>query len=86
MLSEWKEPRINEDIQLILHLSDLAKTGDWYLYLDHTKIRVYKCELAPLQAAQAPTYQDIRSGIYPKDDKLRQCSLRVIQKETTIED
>jgi hypothetical protein len=47
MLSGWKEPRINEEIQRILHLSDLAKTGDWYLYQDHTEIRVYGCELPP---------------------------------------
>jgi hypothetical protein len=42
-----KEPRINEEIQRILHLSDLAKTGDWYLYQDHTEIRVYRCEMPP---------------------------------------
>jgi hypothetical protein len=47
MLSGRKEPRINKEIQRILHLSDLAKTGDWYLYQDHTEIRVYGCELAP---------------------------------------
>jgi hypothetical protein len=45
MLSGRTEPRINEEIQRILHLSDLAKTGDWYLYQDHTEIRVYGCEL-----------------------------------------
>jgi hypothetical protein len=28
MLSGRPEPRINEEIQRILHLSDLAKTGD----------------------------------------------------------
>jgi hypothetical protein len=32
MLSGRQEPRINEEIQWILHLSDLAKIGDWYLY------------------------------------------------------
>jgi hypothetical protein len=47
MLSGRPEPRINEDIQRILHLSDLAKTGDWYLYQNHIEIRVYGCELAP---------------------------------------
>jgi hypothetical protein len=30
MLSGRPEPRINEEIQRILHLSYLAKTGDWY--------------------------------------------------------
>jgi hypothetical protein len=39
--------RINEEIQRILHLSDLVKMGDWYLYQDHTEIKVYGCELAP---------------------------------------
>jgi hypothetical protein len=48
MLSGRQEPRINEEIQRILHLSDLAKTGDWYLYQNHTEIRIYGCELAPL--------------------------------------
>jgi hypothetical protein len=47
MLSGRKEPRINEEIQRLLHLSDLAKTGDWYLYQDHTEIRIYGCELPP---------------------------------------
>jgi hypothetical protein len=47
MLNEWEEPRINEEIQRILHLSDLAKTRDWYLYQDHTEIRVYGCDLTP---------------------------------------
>jgi hypothetical protein len=32
MLSGRPEPRINEEIQRVLHLSDLAKTGDWFLY------------------------------------------------------
>jgi hypothetical protein len=57
MLSGRKEPRINEEIQRILHLSDLAKTGDWYLYKDHTEIRVYGCELAPYKL---PKYLPIR--------------------------
>jgi hypothetical protein len=44
---ERPEPRINEEIQRILHLLDLAKTGDWYLYQDHIEIIVYGCELSP---------------------------------------
>jgi hypothetical protein len=47
MLSGRPDPRINEEIHRILHLSDLAKMGDWYLYQDHTEIRVYGCELDP---------------------------------------
>jgi len=47
MLSGTMELRINEEIQRVLHLSDLAKTGDCFLYQNHTEIRVYGCELAP---------------------------------------
>jgi hypothetical protein len=57
MLSGRKEPRINEEIQRILHLSYLAKTGDWYLYKDHTEIKVYGCEMAPYKL---PKYFPIR--------------------------
>jgi hypothetical protein len=57
MLSGRKKPQINEEVHIILHLSDLAKTGDWYLYLDHTKIRIYGCEL-PLY--KMPKYFPIR--------------------------
>jgi hypothetical protein len=57
MLSGRPEPRINEEIQRILHLSDLAKTGDWYLYQNHTEIRVYGCELAPYKL---PKYVPVR--------------------------
>jgi hypothetical protein len=32
MLSGRPEPRINEEIQRILHLLDFAKMRDWYLY------------------------------------------------------
>jgi hypothetical protein len=51
------EPRINEEVQRILHLSDLAKTGDWYLYQNHTEIRVYGCELPTIQL---PKYLPVR--------------------------
>ena len=47
MLSGRPEPRINEEIQRVLHLSDIAKTEDSFLYQNHTEIRVYGCELAP---------------------------------------
>jgi hypothetical protein len=47
ILSDRLEPRINEVIQRVLHLSDLTKTGDWFLYRNHTEIRVYGCKLAP---------------------------------------
>jgi hypothetical protein len=57
ILSGRPEPRINEEIQRILHLSDLAKTGDWYLYQNHTEIRVYGCELA---SYKLPKYLPMR--------------------------
>jgi hypothetical protein len=57
MLSGRPKPRINEEIQRILHLSDLEKTGDWYLYQNHIEIRVYGCELAPYKL---PKYLVVR--------------------------
>jgi hypothetical protein len=57
MLSGRQEQRINEEIQRILHLSDLTKMGDWYLYQNHTEIRIYGCELAPYKL---PKYLPVR--------------------------
>jgi hypothetical protein len=57
MLSGRTKPRINEEIQRILHLSYLAKIGDHYLYQDHIEIRVYRCELSPYKL---PKYLPIR--------------------------
>jgi hypothetical protein len=47
MLNDRPEPRINDEVHRILHLSDHTKTGDWYLYQNHTEIRVYGCEFTP---------------------------------------
>jgi hypothetical protein len=57
MLSGRLEPRINDEVQRILHLSDHTKTGDWYLYQDHTEIIIYGCELAPYKL---PKYLHVR--------------------------
>jgi hypothetical protein len=57
MLSGRQEPRINEEIQIILHLSDLSKTRYWYLYRNHTEIRIYGCELVPYKL---PKYFPVR--------------------------
>ena len=57
MLGGRPEPRINDEVQRILHLSDQTKTGDWYLYQDYTEIRVYGCELAPYKL---PKYFSVR--------------------------
>jgi hypothetical protein len=57
MLGDRPEPRITDEVQRILHLSDNIKTGDWYLYQDHTDIRVYGCKLAPYKL---PKYLPVR--------------------------
>ena len=44
-------------VQRILHLSEDAKIGDWYLYQNHSEIRVYGCELA---AYKLPRYVPVR--------------------------
>jgi len=41
------QPKINEEVKRILHLTDQAKTRDWYLYQNYIEISVYGCELAP---------------------------------------
>jgi hypothetical protein len=57
MLSGRHEPRINDEVQRILHFSDNTKMSDWYFYQDYTKIRVYRCELAPYKL---PKYLPVR--------------------------
>ena len=47
VLNSSAEPRISEEIKVILHLTEQAKTRDWYLYHNYTEIRVYGCDLAP---------------------------------------
>jgi hypothetical protein len=46
------KPQINEEVQRILHLSDNAKTGDWFLYQNHTENRVFGCKLAPYKLSR----------------------------------
>jgi hypothetical protein len=57
MLSGMPEPRVNDEVRRVLHLSENAKTGDWYLYQNHSEIRVYGCELAPFKL---PRYIPVR--------------------------
>ena len=47
LLNKVETPRINEETKRILQLSENCKTGDWYLYKDHTEIIVYGALLAP---------------------------------------
>jgi hypothetical protein len=57
MLSGVPEPRVNDEVRRVLHLSENTKTGDWYLYKNHSEIRVYGCELAPFKL---PKYMPVR--------------------------
>jgi hypothetical protein len=57
MLSGRPEPRINDEVQRILHLLENTKTGDWYLYQNHTEVRVFGCKLAPYKL---PKYVSVR--------------------------
>jgi hypothetical protein len=57
MLGGRHEPQINDEVHKVLHLSDNTKTGDWYLYKDYTKIKVYGCDLAPYKL---PKYLPVR--------------------------
>jgi len=47
LLMKAPPPRITYEMQKLLQLSKSYKVGDWYLYQDHTMIRVYDCELCP---------------------------------------
>lgn len=47
MLIGIPPPRISDDVKTILQLSKQYKIGDWYLYPNHTEIRVYGCQLPP---------------------------------------
>jgi hypothetical protein len=38
MLSGVPEPRVNDEVRRVLHLLESAKTGDWYLYQNHSEI------------------------------------------------
>jgi len=50
-------PRISADIRRVLQLSKQYKVGDWYLYQNHTEIRIYGCKLAPYKL---PRYLPMR--------------------------
>ena len=47
MLLGSPPPRISADIRRVLQLSKQYRVEDWYLYQNHTEIRIYGCELAP---------------------------------------
>jgi len=57
MLLGSPPPRISENIKRVLQLSKEYKVGDWYFYQNHTKIRIYGCELPPYKL---PRYLPMR--------------------------
>ncbi len=47
MLTYSTQPRISTEIKRVLQLANNSRVGDWYLYQNHTEIRIYGCELPP---------------------------------------
>jgi len=47
MVTSTIQPRISQEINRELQLAKKSKVGDWYLYQNHTEIRVYGYQLAP---------------------------------------
>ena len=50
-------PRISAYMRRVLQLSKQYRVGDWYLYQNHTEIRIYGCDLAPYKL---PRYLPMR--------------------------
>lgn len=44
--------RSSADIRRVLQLSKQYKVRGWYLYQNHTEIRIYCCELAPYKISR----------------------------------
>lgn len=57
MLLGSPPPKVSADIRRVLQLSKQYRVGDWYLYQNHTKIRIYGYELAPYKL---PRYLPMR--------------------------
>lgn len=57
LLKRSPPPRLSYDIQKTLQMSKSYKIGDWYLYQNHTVIRIYGCELCPYKL---PRYVPMR--------------------------
>ena len=57
MLNNNIQPIISEEIKRVLQLSEHSRTGDWYLYQNHTEIRVYGSNLLPYKL---PKYLPMR--------------------------
>jgi len=63
LLMNSPPPRISCDMQKVLQLSKNYKIRDWYLYEDHTVIRIYGCELCPFRLPKYVPHEDICLGI-----------------------
>jgi len=57
LLKRTPPARLSRDMQKILQLSRSYKIGDWYLYQNHSVIRIYGCELCPYRL---PKYVPMR--------------------------
>ena len=57
LLTGFSPPRVNNYMKKILQLSKQYRIGDWYLYKNHTEIRIYWCELCPFKL---PKYVPMR--------------------------
>ena len=47
ILNKSEQPRISEEMKIILELSEQNKVGDWYLYEKHTELRIFGSNLLP---------------------------------------
>jgi len=57
LLTGVAPPRISNEIKKTLQLSKVYKVGDWYLYKNHSEIRIYGSELCPFKL---PKYVPMR--------------------------
>lgn len=57
MMTSKTQPRISQEIKRVLLFSNNNKLGDWYLHQNHSKMRVYGCQLAPYKL---PKYLPVR--------------------------
>jgi len=57
MLSSSSKPRVSDEINKVLQFSKHSRTWDWYLYRNHTEVRVYGCQLTPYKL---PKYLPMR--------------------------
>ena len=65
LLSTTPPAGLSAEMQKILRLSKEYSIGNWYFYQNHTVIRIYGCELAPLQTAKICPYETLCLGILP---------------------